>query len=95
MKRVPVDSTVILSAGYDPLTRTLEVQLQDGRVSHEPNWEQIAEYNRAWEEALAPLRKLFGGASGGGEWVDGFWRDMCQRQWAGYGGGTWQSGNCY
>ena len=32
MKRVPVDSTVILSAGYDPLTRTLEVQLQDGRV---------------------------------------------------------------
>lgn len=32
MKRVPVDSTVILSAGYDPQTRTLEVQLQDGRV---------------------------------------------------------------
>jgi lysyl-tRNA synthetase class 2 len=32
MKRVPVDSTVILSAGYDPKTRTLEVQLQDGRV---------------------------------------------------------------
>lgn len=68
---------------------------EDGRVSHEPNWERIAEYNRAWEEALAPLRKLFGGASGGGEWVDGFWRDMCQRQWAGYGGGTWQSGTCY
>ncbi len=68
---------------------------EDGRVSHEPNWAQIAEYNRAWEAALAPLSKLFGGAPGGGEWVDGFWRDMCQRQWAGYGGGTWQSGTCY
>lgn len=32
MKRAQVDSTVILSAGYDPQTRTLEVQLQDGRV---------------------------------------------------------------
>ena len=68
---------------------------EDGRVSHEPNWAQIAEYNRAWDEALAPLRKVFGGGASGGEWVDGFWKDMCQRQWAGYGGGTWQSGTCY
>ena len=32
MKRAPVDSTAILSAGYDPDTRTLEIQFQDGRV---------------------------------------------------------------
>ncbi len=33
---------------------------EDGRVSHEPNWAQVAEYNQAWEAALAPLGKLFG-----------------------------------
>jgi len=32
MKRVLVDSTIILSAGYDPQMRTLEIQFQDGRV---------------------------------------------------------------
>ena len=32
MKRVIVDSTAVLSAGYDRVTRTLEVELPDGRV---------------------------------------------------------------
>lgn len=32
MKRVIVDSTAVLSAGYNPVTRTLEVELPDGRM---------------------------------------------------------------
>ncbi len=36
MKRVIVDSTAVLSAGYDPVTRTLEVELPDGRVYRYP-----------------------------------------------------------
>jgi hypothetical protein len=70
---------------------------EDGRVSHTPNWAYIDEYNAAWEKALAPLRALFGAPTGSAAGGDAFWRDMCQRRWAGYGGGTYEpaSGNCY
>ena len=32
MQRLPVDSTDIVSVGYDPKTRTLEVEFKEGRI---------------------------------------------------------------
>ena len=65
---------------------------EDGQVSRTVNWDYIDWYNDAWEHALGPIRGAFGAAAGGGYAGDSFWRDMCQRQWAGAGGGSYDPG---
>jgi len=37
MKRIPVDSSNLVSVGYEPSTRTLEIEFKGGAVYQYPN----------------------------------------------------------